>query len=460
METSYKPHSYSRSTALPSLPPGISLAPIGGQAGLKQWVWGLSSTPAPHYSPEAIEFCQKRWETKWSYYKKTQQEEHSLSTLGKQALFAHVQHLEEELSRLQSRFTEMDTSEASAEMACGVQFVLSLIESQTPALFRLKAAEMDSVAEPLEVLKNEVKLIDQVYQFAIQSLDTITRLRMQQVLEMRAVIAFRLLITSSLLYIMEQTMDPDLESARSISVRSELEDHKGDSASDRREASIPSASIKESSGQDMSDPAPGPSRIVPNERTIPPNGVVMDEKGIIQRGPNYFSYPPNTNGTATVTRGSDRPPVPAPPVTQALSTAASHRATLLSLSAISFFGAGMAWATVFSGTRGDLVLVSWAASCFIVATATAACGTSLLDADGTLVERFMAVRWAVRILSLCATIHVFVGIMLVSAAILILDPNTDAPAGGTNGQRFNVVAERVAGGGDTVVGLGFRYDLP
>ncbi|GAB1521054.1 hypothetical protein RhiTH_004145 [Rhizoctonia solani] len=325
METSYKPHSYSRSTALPSLPPGISLAPIGGQAGLKQWVWGLSSTPAPHYSPEAIEFCQKRWETKWSYYKKTQQEEHSLSTLGKQALFAHVQHLEEELSRLQSRFTEMDTSEASAEMACGVQFVLSLIESQTPALFRLKAAEMDSVAEPLEVLKNEVKLIDQVYQFAIQSLDTITRLRMQQVLEMRAVIAFRLLITSSLLYIMEQTMDPDLESARSISVRSELEDHKGDSASDRREASIPSASIKESSGQDMSDPAPGPSRIVPNERTIPPNGVVMDEKGIIQRGPNYFSYPPNTNGTATVTRGSDRPPVPAPPVTQALSTAASHR---------------------------------------------------------------------------------------------------------------------------------------
>ncbi|ELU39340.1 hypothetical protein AG1IA_06630 [Rhizoctonia solani AG-1 IA] len=434
METSYKPHSYSRSTALPSLPPGISLAPIGGQAGLKQWVWGLSSTPAPHYSPEAIEFCQKRWETKWSYYKKTQQEEHSLSTLGKQALFAHVQHL---------WLYEKTWGQASAEMACGVQFVLSLIESQTPALFRLKAAEMDSV-----------KLIDQVYQFAIQSLDTITRLRMQQVLEMRAVIAFRLLITSSLLYIMEQTMDPDLESARSISVRSELEDHKGDSASDRREASIPSASIKESSGQDMSDPAPGPSRIVPNERTIPPNGVVMDEKGIIQRGPNYFSYPPNTNGTATVTRGSDRPPVPAPPVTQALSTVASHRyvvATLLSLSAISFFGAGMAWATVFSGTRGDLVLISWAASCFIVATATAACGTSLLDADGTLVERFMAVRWTVRVLSLCATIHVFVGIMLVSAAILILDPNMDSPAGGTNGHRFNVVAERVAGGCSLVI---------
>ncbi|KDN43031.1 hypothetical protein RSAG8_06354, partial [Rhizoctonia solani AG-8 WAC10335] len=69
----------------------------------------------------------------------------------------------------------------------------------------------------------------------------------------------------------------------------------------------------------------------------------------------------------------------------------------------------MAWATVFSGTRGDLVLISWAASCFIVATASAACGTSLLDADGTLVERFLPVRWTVRLLSLCATVHVFVG---------------------------------------------------
>ncbi|CAE7126654.1 unnamed protein product [Rhizoctonia solani] len=391
METSYKPHAYSRTITLPSLPPGVSLAPIGGQSGLQQWFRGLSSTPVPHYSSEALDFCQKRWETKWSYYKQTQQEQHMLLTMGKQELLAHVKHLEAELTRLQNRFIDMDMSKASAEISCGVQFMLSLIESQTPGLFRLKAAEMDSVAEPLELLKNEVKLIDQAYQFTTQSLDTISRLHMQRILEMRT-----------------QTMDPDLESAPSISPHSGLDDdQKNDSDSYAPTTSIPAPP----------DPIPGPSGVISSDRGTPQNDVVMNEKGIIQQEPNWFAYPPNTNDTTIGAQGSDAAPapapVPAPAVTQALSTAASHRATLLSLSAISFFGAGMAWATVFSCTRGDLVLISWAASCFIIATASAACGTSLLDADGTLVERFLPVRWTVRLLSLCATAHVFVAIMLI-----------------------------------------------
>ncbi|CAE6476301.1 unnamed protein product [Rhizoctonia solani] len=380
-----------------------------------------------------MEFCQKRWETKWNYYKQTQQEQHMLVTMGKQELLAHVKHLEAELTRLQTRFTEMDISKASAEISCGVQFILSLIESQTPGLFRLRLKWIaytlspktlflwliinEQVAEPLEVSKNEVKLIDQVYQFATQSLDTISRLHMQQVLEMRT-----------------RTTDPDLESIHSISVRSKLEEQKTGSGSDRA-SSVQATPIS----------IPGPSRIVSSERGTPPNEIVMDEKGTLQTQPNWFTYPPNSNGMATEARETDPEPAPAPAITQAMSTAASHRATLLSLSAISFFGAGMAWATVFSGTRGDLVLISWAASCFIVATMSAACGTSLLDVDGTLVERFLPVRWTVRLLSLCATAHVFVGIMLVSAAILILDPNTETPQGGIGGQGFNVVAERVAG---------------
>ncbi|CUA69888.1 hypothetical protein RSOLAG22IIIB_04144 [Rhizoctonia solani] len=417
METSYKPHTYSRTMTLPSLPPEVSLAPIGGQSGLQQWFRGLSSAPVPHYTSEALEFCQKRWETKWNYYKQTQQEQHMLVTMGKQELLAHVKHLEAELTRLQTRFTEMDISKASAEISCGVQFILSLIESQTPGLFRLKAVEMDSVAEPLEVSKNEVKLVDQVYQFATQSLDTISRLHMQQVLEMRT-----------------RTMDPDLESIHSISVRSEPEEQKTGSSSDRA-SSVQATPIS----------IPGPSGIVSSDRRTPRNGIVMDEKGTLQTQPNWFTYPPNSNGMVTEAQETDPEPAPAPAITQALSTAASHRATLLSLSAISFFGAGMAWATVFSGSRGDLVLISWAASCFIVATMSAACGTSLLEADGTLVERFLPVRWTVRLLSLCATMHVFVGIMLVSAAILILDPNAETPQGGLGGQGFNIIAERVAG---------------
>ncbi|KAJ1304978.1 hypothetical protein OPQ81_000021 [Rhizoctonia solani] len=419
METSYKPHTYSRTVALPSLPPGVSLAPIGGQSGLQQWFRGLSSTPVPYYSPEALEFCTARWEAKWNYYQQTQEEEHTFATMGKQDLLSHANRLEEELKRLQYSFTEMDTTKSSAEIACGVQFILSLIESQTPGLFRLKAAEMDSVAEPLEVLKNEVKTIEQVYQFATQSLDTISRLHVQQILEMRT-----------------QLPDPELKSTASISVRSEIEGQKNDSGSERHVAAVP---------------IPGPSGFTSGDRGTPQNGVVMNEKGILQQAPNWFNYPPNTNDTTTATRASNPAPAQAPAATQALSTAASHRAALLSLSAISFFGAGMAWATVFSGTRGDLVLISWAASCFIVGTASAACGTSLLDADGTLVERFLPVRWTVRLLSLCATLHAFVGIMLVSAAILILDPNADAPEGGVGGTRFNILAERVAGAYSLVV---------
>ncbi|KAL5634252.1 hypothetical protein ACGC1H_006166 [Rhizoctonia solani] len=424
METSYKPHSYSRTLTLPSLPPGVSLAPVGGQSGLQQWFRGLSSTPVPHYTSEALEFCQKRWEIKWDYYRQTQEEQHMISTMGKQELLAHVRHLEAELTRLQTRFTEMDMSKASAEMTCGVQFMLSLIESQNEGLFRLKAAEMDSVAEPLEVLKNEVKLIDQAYQFVTQSLDTISRLHLQQILEMRT-----------------QTMDPDLESAHSISVHSELGEQKTGTDSDRGSTYVRANPA----------PIPGPSRIVSSDSETAQNGVVMNEKGILQQEPNWFSYPPNTNGAVTEAQGTGSVPPPAPAVTQALSTTASHRATLMSLSAISFFGAGMAWATVFSGTRGDLVLISWAASCFIVATASAACGTSLLDADGTLVERFLPVRWTVRLISLCATLHVFVGIMLISAAILILDPNVEIPQSGIGGNGFKIVAGRVAGAYSLVV---------
>ncbi|CAE6526196.1 unnamed protein product [Rhizoctonia solani] len=293
MESSYKPHVYSRTMVLPSLPPEISLAPIGGQSGLQQWFRGLSSTPVPHYSPEALDFCKARWETKWNYYQQTQQEEHTLATMGKQDLLGHVRRLEEELKRLQGRFTEMDTTKSSAEVSCGVQFILSLIESQTPGLFRLKAVEMGSVAEPLEVLKNEVKSIDQAYQFAIQSLDTISRLHVQQVLEMRS-----------------QGQDPDLESAASISVRSELEEQKRDSSSER---------------QATPAPIPGPSRVTSGDRGTSQNGVVMDEKGILQSAPNWFTYPPNTNVTTTASEGPNPAPAQAPAVTQALSTAASHR---------------------------------------------------------------------------------------------------------------------------------------
>lgn len=51
----------------------------------------------------------------------------------------------------------------------------------------------------------------------------------------------------------------------------------------------------------------------------------------------------------------------------------------------------------------------------------------------------------VRLLLLCSVVHVFVGVMLVSIAILVLDPNASSPSPGTEGHAFSVRGERVAG---------------
>ncbi|KAG8685168.1 hypothetical protein FRC09_014922 [Ceratobasidium sp. 395] len=150
----------------------------------------------------------------------------------------------------------------------------------------------------------------------------------------------------------------------------------------------------------------------------------------------YQSNPPvgSPGRQARPQRRGNSYEVPAPAPTQALSTAESHRSNLVSLSAISFFGAGMAWATVFSGTRGDLVFISWAACCFIVGAVSAASATSLLDADGELLNRYKSVRWTVRLLAVWSTVNVFVGVMLVSAAILVLDPNASQPSARMEGE--------------------------
>jgi uncharacterized membrane protein len=82
---------------------------------------------------------------------------------------------------------------------------------------------------------------------------------------------------------------------------------------------------------------------------------------------------------------------------------------------------------------------------------TAASATSLVDADGTLIDRYLPVRWTVRLLSLCSTLHVLVGIMLVSAAILVLDPNSSEPGAGLDGGRFSIRSGRAAGAYSLVV---------
>ncbi|KAJ7792588.1 hypothetical protein B0H13DRAFT_1935689 [Mycena leptocephala] len=98
------------------------------------------------------------------------------------------------------------------------------------------------------------------------------------------------------------------------------------------------------------------------------------------------------------------------------------RKNLTALLGIAFFGVSITWSTIFSGTRGNLVLISWAA-CFFIVAAVGAAGASILGMqDENIVAMYPPVRWTVRILSLLAMVHVPAGMFLVAIAILVLDP--------------------------------------
>ncbi|KAJ7034862.1 hypothetical protein C8F04DRAFT_1234041 [Mycena alexandri] len=109
-----------------------------------------------------------------------------------------------------------------------------------------------------------------------------------------------------------------------------------------------------------------------------------------------------------------------------VSSSSSHMKNLTALLGIAFFGASITWSTVFSGTRGDLVLISWSACLFIVG-AVGAGSASMLVLPQDLVAKYSVARWTVRVLSLLAMAHVLAGMFLLALAIFVLDPAQESP---------------------------------
>ena len=72
------------------------------------------------------------------------------------------------------------------------------------------------------------------------------------------------------------------------------------------------------------------------------------------------------------------------------------------------------------------MIISWAASMFIVGCTSAASASLLMETDESFLARHIQVRWTVRILTFVSASHVFVGVMLVGTAIAVLDPNASA----------------------------------
>jgi nitrate reductase gamma subunit len=90
------------------------------------------------------------------------------------------------------------------------------------------------------------------------------------------------------------------------------------------------------------------------------------------------------------------------------------------------------------------VVISWAASVFIVGCTAAASASLLVETDESIMAKYLQVRWTVRVLTLVSAIHVFIGVMLMGAAIGMLDPNASAPFSGK--QEVSRHAVKVAGG--------------
>lgn len=76
------------------------------------------------------------------------------------------------------------------------------------------------------------------------------------------------------------------------------------------------------------------------------------------------------------------------------------------------------------------MIISWAASVFIVGCTAAASASLLVETDESIMTKYMRVRWTVRVLTLVSAAHVFAGVILVSIAIAVLDPNASAPLSG------------------------------
>ena len=75
--------------------------------------------------------------------------------------------------------------------------------------------------------------------------------------------------------------------------------------------------------------------------------------------------------------------------------------------------------------------MSWAASVFIVGCTAAASASLLVETDESFMTKYIQVRWTVRVLTLVSAAHVLAGVILVSSAIAVLDPNASTPFSGS-----------------------------
>lgn len=128
-----------------------------------------------------------------------------------------------------------------------------------------------------------------------------------------------------------------------------------------------------------------------------------------------------------------------------MSSVSSYAQTFTTLGAVAFFGASIAWSSVFSATRGNLLLLVWSATLFILAAVAAASSGLIASSDQIDLERDMGARRVLRVLALFSAALVLAGIWLLSFAAVGLEDIGDG--GSDRGRKVTWAAAAVTVGG-------------
>jgi len=151
---------------------------------------------------------------------------------------------------------------------------------------------------------------------------------------------------------------------------------------------------------------------------------VGNEHGV---NPNFHS-PAETSNTHRISHQVPGHPFaraaqPAAIVTHAaISDIGSYKATFATLAAIAFLGASLASNTVFTGARGDLVILAWASAAFITGSIAAGSMGIIVDSDRIDLDRDMGARRAIRSFAIMSALMTFVGIILLGVATATVEP--------------------------------------
>ncbi|KAI3615987.1 hypothetical protein WG66_010276 [Moniliophthora roreri] len=364
---------------------------------LLEWLRGPGDSHIVFQTDEAaLEAWTSHWDSKWKDFQETYPDTSAtLALMSRHEMSDHVRNTEAEITRVWGRWSELHIKDDEAEIQAGSMFIGKLVD-EIPPLTSWLNQRLHQESDHSEYIP-QVQQLEKVYQFCLQSFS----------------------------YVINQRQTKTVRRLRFLPDRG-ASDPLPDFEQTNRD-NIPLSTLN------VSDPRPGtsgsPHMSRPSSTSQSMDAVAFPIPSVFpagnqpQTGP--FIFPAEAQGLPT-------PQAPANAgvngaFTVPLSSTTQYKANLTSLLAISFFGASISWSVVFSGTRGDLIIISWSASVFIVGTICAASGSILVETDDNIMNRFVHVRWVVRVLTILSMLHVFAGLTLISIALLLFDPNASQP---------------------------------